>query len=812
MSDMSAYMGSGPAEPAPSSGAAEASPSSGVASAYMGSGPAEPAPSSGAAEASPSSGVASAYMGASPAYEPPAQEKSPDQSAYIKNATAAVQAESPKQQKVEVTIDDKKVLVDPGMTILQACALVGVDIPRFCYHDRLSIAGNCRMCLVEVEKSVKPVASCAMPVMNGMRVKTNSAATKKAREGVMEFLLVNHPLDCPICDQGGECDLQDQSMAFGSDRSRHQNEYDGKRAVEDKDIGPLVKTIMTRCIHCTRCIRFANEIAGVPDLGSTGRGSDMQIGTYVEKLFASELSGNVIDLCPVGALTSKQYSFVARPWETRKTESVDVMDALGSNIVIAHRTGEILRIIPRMNDEVNEEWLSDKARFICDGLKRQRLLQPMLKNESGVLSPCNWEEALFTAAQKFRQITPNAIAGLAGGLVDAESLIALKDLLNQINSENVFSEGELPILSGGTDLRSNYLFNDKIANIEKCDALLLVGTNPRYEAPVLNARIRKTYLYSDIEIGLIGANVDLTYDYTYLGPNSSILDDVLNGKSSFSKKLENAKYPMIVVGAQALQGENSASLLQKLHQLAEKLRSTSQTKQNTTGNGQPKVLNLLHEFAGHVAAFDLGFRPFNELTSEVKRSTKLLYLLGSDEKPISRKEFHPDVFVIYQGHHGDNGAEVADLVLPGGAYTEKEATWVNTEGRAQRGYPAVVPPGDARVDWKIIRALSEVAGRKLRYDSLDDIRQRLSEIAPHLTRYGLAEDANFSRQALILSQKIPISASNRNLEPRQRSLSDYWLTNSIARASPTMAQCVKASRDYAVQPHTDPLRLANPHA
>uniref|UniRef100_A0A183CCK8 NADH-ubiquinone oxidoreductase 75 kDa subunit, mitochondrial n=1 Tax=Globodera pallida TaxID=36090 RepID=A0A183CCK8_GLOPA len=581
-----------------------------------------------------------------------------------KNAsTATVETASP---KVEVTIDDKKVLVDPGMTILQ------------------------------------PVASCAMPVMNGMRVKTNSSATKKAREGVMEFLLVNHPLDCPICDQGGECDLQDQSMAFGSDRSRHQNEYDGKRAVEDKDIGPLVKTIMTRCIHCTRCIRFANEVAGVPDLGSTGRGSDMQIGTYVEKLFASELSGNVIDLCPVGALTSKQYSFVARPWETRKTESIDVMDALGSNIVLSHRTGEILRIIPRMNDEVNEEWLSDKARFICDGLKRQRLLQPMLKNEFGVLSPCNWEEALFSAAQKLRQVHSDAIAGLAGALVDSDPIIC--------------SMTKLPTLRSVT--------------------------------------IRKTYLYSDIEIGVIGANVDLTYDYTYLGSNSSVLDDLLSE-----------------VGKCKLSDDCSRD--------TEKLRSFSSAKQKPGVNGQAKVLNWLHEFAGHVAAFDIGYRPFNELSPEVKKSIKLLYLLGADDKPISRKDFHQDVFVIYQGHHGDNGAELADLILPGAAYTEKEAIWLS------RYCPA----------WGCSSRLEDHSGIE---------RSGWSQIAVRFN-YGYKTSAVRGRASFEPLRR-------RSLEPRQCTLADYWLTNSIARASPTMAQCVKASRQYTVQPHTDPLRLTNPHA
>uniref|UniRef100_A0A914M1Y1 NADH-ubiquinone oxidoreductase 75 kDa subunit, mitochondrial n=2 Tax=Meloidogyne incognita group TaxID=654580 RepID=A0A914M1Y1_MELIC len=709
-------------------------------------------------------------------------------------------------KKVEVFIDDKKILVEPGMTILQACALVGVDIPRFCYHDRLSIAGNCRMCLVEVEKSIKPVASCAMPVMPGMKVKTNSPATKKAREAVMEFLLVNHPLDCPICDQGGECDLQDQSMAFGSDRSRLQVAFDEKRAVEDKDIGPLIKTIMTRCIHCTRCIRFANEVAGVPDLGSTGRGSDMQVGTYVEKLFASELSGNVIDLCPVGALTSKQYSFIARPWETRKTESIDVMDALGSNVVVSHRTGEVLRIIPRMNDEINEEWLSDKSRFICDGLKLQRLLQPMIKNDQGILMPCNWEEALFMSAQKLRQIPPSAMACLAGSLVDTEGLLALKDLLNRFDSENIFSEGELPNSCGGIDLRSNYLFNDKITSIENCDLLLLVGTNPRYEAPVLNARIRKAFIYSDMEIGVIGSNVDLTYEYHYLGSNSSILDDLIDGKNAFSKKLLAAQNPLIIVGSQALEGNGTDMLHCKLQQLAQIIQNKLLERKI---DSPPKILNVLHGNASQVASFDLGYKPFNLFDSKLNKSIKLLYLFGADDKQISKKDFHEDVFVIYQGHHGDSGAEIADIILPGAAYTEKEATWVNTEGRPQRGYPAVTPPGDARVDWKIIRALSEVAGKKLPYDTITEIRQRLSEVAPHLSRYGQVEEANFFRQAFTLSNEEAAKTTHppKSLEPKQQSLPDFWLTNSITRASPTMVQCVKASKEYAIQPHTDPLRL-----
>lgn len=414
-------------------------------------------------------------------------------------------------EKFEVFIDDQPVLVEPGTTVLQAAALAGVEIPRFCYHERLAVAGNCRMCLVEVEKSPKPVAACAMPVMKGWRIKTDSELTRRAREGVMEFLLVNHPLDCPICDQGGECDLQDQSMAFGSDRSRFTDiDFSGKRAVEDKDIGPLIKTIMTRCIHCTRCIRFASEIAGIDDLGTTGRGSDMQVGTYVEKFFLSEMSGNVIDLCPVGALTSKPYSFTARPWEIRKVHSIDVMDAVGSNIVVSTRTGEVMRIMPKINEEINEEWLGDKSRFAYDGLKRQRLVTPMLKC-GGELQPCDWEHALLSVAKVMKHAKGN-VGVIAGGLADAESLIALKDLVNRLGSEDCCTEHIFPMDASATDFRSNYLLNNKIAPVEEADFILLIGTNPRLEAPTLNSRIRKSYVHNEADVSsqIVCRHVELT--------------------------------------------------------------------------------------------------------------------------------------------------------------------------------------------------------------------------------------------------------------------------------------------------------------
>lgn len=687
-------------------------------------------------------------------------------------------------EKIEVFIDDKRVLVDPGTTVLQAAALVGVEIPRFCYHERLSVAGNCRMCLVEVEKSPKPVAACAMPVMKGWRIKTNSDMTRKAREGVMEFLLVNHPLDCPICDQGGECDLQDQSMAFGSDRSRFTDiEFSGKRAVEDKDIGPLVKTIMTRCIHCTRCIRFASEVAGIDDLGTTGRGSDMQVGTYIEKMFLSELSGNIIDLCPVGALTSKPYSFTARPWETRKTESIDVLDAVGSNIVVSTRTGEVMRILPRVNDEINEEWLSDKSRFSYDGLKRQRLITPMVKNSSGELVAVDWEDALITVAKSLKS-AGSSVGVVAGGLADAEALIALKDLVNRLGSELLCTEQAFPTDGSGTDLRSNYLLNSKIVGVEEADWILLIGTNPRFEAPLFNARIRKAYVHNETNVALIGPKVNLTYDYTHLGDTPNVLEKLLSGSHEFSRTLASAKRPMIVVGAQQLSRSDGAALLALAQQLAQKLAV------KTESGTDWKVLNVLHQVASQVAALDLGYHPG---VAEIRNNPpRVLFLLGADEGAITREDLPKETFVIYQGHHGDLGASMADAVLPAAAYTEKQASYVNTEGRAQQTLVAVTPPGLAREDWKIIRALSEILGHKLPYDTLNEVRQRLEEVSPNLTRYGEAEDANYFKQASELAKLAGTKLDNKPLDVKQKELEDFYMTDPISRASSTMAKCVQA--------------------
>jgi len=673
---------------------------------------------------------------------------------------------------VELLVDGMTVRVPPGTTILQAAETVGVEIPRFCYHDRLSIAGNCRMCLVEVEKWPKPQASCAVPVMPGMNVLTQSNRSKIAREGVMEFLLVNHPLDCPICDQGGECDLQDQSMAFGSDRSRFRdNSFEGKRAVEDKNIGPLVKTIMTRCIHCTRCVRFGSEVAGVDDLGTTGRGNDLQIGTYIEKMFNSELSGNVIDLCPVGALTSKPYSFTSRPWELRKTESIDVMDAVGSNVVVNTRGGEVMRIIPRLNEEVNEEWLADKARFSYDGLKRQRLTTPYVKGANGKLAAASWEEALSAVADNLAGLSGDGIVGVAGGFADAESAAALSDFLHSYDSESLYTETPFVDTAGGTGIRSNYLLNATLQGVEDADLVLLVGTNPRYEAPLLNTRLRKCYIHNELDVAVVGSAVDLTYDYDHLGTSGTVVEQLASGKHAFAKKLKAAKNPMIIIGSTPFERDDADAVFAAVQKL---------------GAATGASVSVLHQAAGQVAALDIGYKA----GVPAGKSAEFAYLLGADNVPASVTD---DAFVVYQGHHGDKGAQSADVILPGATYTEKDGTYVNTEGRAQTTRRAVTPPGLARDDWKIIRAVSEFSGRQLPYNTLSEIRTRLTEISPTLTRYDVVESANFTAVAASIAAQTKGAISAQPLDVPLRELQDYYMTDVISSASPTMAKCVKAS-------------------
>uniref|UniRef100_A0A3Q1JZ15 NADH-ubiquinone oxidoreductase 75 kDa subunit, mitochondrial n=1 Tax=Anabas testudineus TaxID=64144 RepID=A0A3Q1JZ15_ANATE len=709
-----------------------------------------------------------------PACQTVALDKS---SAKCKHTTATAAASN----LLEVFVDGKPVIVEAGTTVLQACEKAGMQIPRFCYHERLSVAGNCRMCLVEIEKVPKVLAACAMPVMKGWNILTNSEKTRKAREGVMEFLLANHPLDCPICDQGGECDLQDQSMQFGSDRSRFT---EGKRAVEDKNIGPLIKTIMTRCIQCTRCVRFASEIAGVEDLGTTGRGNDLQIGTYVEKMFMSELSGNIIDICPVGALTSKPYAFTARPWETRKTESIDVLDAVGSNIVVSTRGGEVMRILPRLNEDINEEWISDKTRFAYDGLKRQRLTQPMVKNESGQLIPTTWEDVLTRVAGVLQGVKGNDVAAVVGGLVDAEALISLKDMLNRLNNhQNMKTEN-----AAKSDLRSNYLLNTGIVGIEEADMLLLVGTNPRYEAPLFNARIRKSWLHNELQVALVGKEVDLSYTYDYLGESPRILQEIASGTHPFSQVLAKAKHPVVVVGSSCLQRQDGAAIMAALSTITQNVLSGGVEK-------TWKVFNVLHRVASQVAALDLGYKPGVEAIR--KNPPKVLFLLGADAGCITRQELTKDSIIIYQGHHGDVGAPMADIILPGAAYTEKCSTYVNTEGRAQQTRVAVTPPGMAREDWKIIRAISELAGVALPYDTVEEVRDRLYEVSPNLVQYDNVEEANYFKQANELYKAVNQAVLTEPLVPPQLTVKDFYMTDPISRASQTMAKCVKAVTEGA---------------
>ncbi|KAL9233716.1 hypothetical protein vseg_008674 [Gypsophila vaccaria] len=665
---------------------------------------------------------------------------------------------------IEVFVDGYAVKVPKGFTVLQACEVAGVDIPRFCYHSRLSIAGNCRMCLVEVEKSPKPVASCAMPALPGMKIKTDTPLAKKAREGVMEFLLMNHPLDCPICDQGGECDLQDQSMAFGSDRGRFT---EMKRSVVDKNLGPLVKTVMTRCIQCTRCVRFASEVAGVQDLGMLGRGSGEEIGTYVEKLMTSELSGNVIDICPVGALTSKPYAFKARNWELKGTESIDITDAVGSNIRIDSRGPEVMRILPRLNEDVNEEWISDKTRFCYDGLKRQRLNDPMLRGPDGRFQTCSWSNALEVVAEVMHQVKPEEMVGVAGKLSDAESMMALKDLLNRMGSNNVWCEGNG--LQPQADLRSGYQLNTGIADLEKADVILLVGTQPRVEAAMVNARIRKAVRSNHAKVGYVGPASEFNYDHHHLGTGPQTLQEIAEGRHSFSSAIKNAKNPAIVVGAGLFEREDKDAVMSIVEAIA---KSGNVIKPDWNG------LNVLLLNAAQAAALDLGLVPESEKSIE---SAKFVYLMGADD--VDTAKIPNDAFVVYQGHHGDRNVYRANVILPASAFSEKEGTYVNTEGRTQQTVPAVPTVGDARDDWKIVRALSELAGVRLPYDSLADIRARMSSVAPNLLSMDEREPATFS--ALIK----PEGKKEINPTPFKPAVENFYMTDPITRASKIMAQC-----------------------
>jgi NADH-quinone oxidoreductase subunit G len=670
----------------------------------------------------------------------------------------------------KIIVDGTEVDVPQEYTLLQACEMAGAEIPRFCFHERLSIAGNCRMCLVEVSGSPKPVASCAWAVRDCRpgpkgeppEVKTRSPMVRKAREGVMEFLLINHPLDCPICDQGGECDLQDQAMAYGVDSSRFQ---ENKRAVEDKYLGVLVKTSMNRCIQCTRCVRFATEVAGVPELGAIGRGEDMEITTYLEQAMVSELQGNVVDLCPVGALTSKPYAFVARPWELAKTETVDVTDAVGSAIRIDTRGREVMRCLPRVNENVNEEWISDKARHQVDGLRVQRLDEPYVRR-GGRLRPASWGEAFQAIAAKLKATAPGRVGAIAGDLAAVEDMYALKGLLGLLGTVNIDCRQDGTVLDPKWG-RASYLFNATIPGIEEADGLMIVGSNPRKEAPVLNARIRKRWRSGGLKIGVIGERADLTYDYAYLGAGP----ETLAGFADHPPARLNRQ--IWLVGQGALTRRDGAVVLSSV------AKAAISTGALTDGwNG----FSVLHTAAARAGGLDIGFVPGEgglNAAAMAGGGVDVLFLLGADEI-----EVDPRAFVIYIGTHGDRGAQRADVILPGAAYTEKSGTYVNTEGRVQMAERAAFPPGDAREDWAILRALSAVVGHKLPYDSLAQLRVALFKEFPHLQRIGEVAPANPDDV-----RKLAALGGAMDKTPFRSPIDDFYLTNPIARASAVMAEC-----------------------
>jgi NADH-quinone oxidoreductase subunit G len=678
----------------------------------------------------------------------------------------------------KIKVDGNEIEVPDHYTLLQAAEEAGATVPRFCFHERLSIAGNCRMCLVEVKGGPpKPAASCAMgvrdlrPGPNGEtpEIFTNTPMVKKAREGVMEFLLINHPLDCPICDQAGECDLQDQAMAFGTDGSRYR---ENKRAVENKYIGPLVKTIMTRCIHCTRCVRFTTEVAGISELGLTGRGEDAEITTYLERAMTSELQGNVIDLCPVGALTSKPYEFQARPWELNKTESIDVMDALGSNIRVDTRGREVMRIMPRLNEQVNEEWISDKTRFIWDGLRTQRLDRPYVR-VNGRLQAASWSEAFAAVKAAVAKTSAAKIGAIAGDLANVEEPYALKSLMTKLGSVNIDARQDGVALDPKFG-RASYIFNPTIEGIEQADAILIIGSNPRFEASVLNARILKRHRQGGLQIGLIGEQADLRYAYNYLGAGSDTLAQVASGKDKFFDVLKNAQRPLILIGQGALTGETGEAVLAQASQLANAVGALSEE-----WNG----FAVLHTAAARVGALDLGFVPGEGgvKAADMVGQMDVLFLAGADELDLSNKG---SSFVVYIGTHGDAGAHAADVILPGSTYTEKSGTYVNTEGRVQLANRAGFAPGEAKEDWAILRALSDVLGAKLPFDNLTQLRSALYADYPHMAQIDAVAAGQVADLAALGAKAAPVKGVTFTSP-----VTDFYLTNPIARASAVMAEC-----------------------
>ena len=670
----------------------------------------------------------------------------------------------------KITINGKEIEFTDGMTVLQACELADVEIPRFCYHEKLSIAGNCRMCLVEMEKSPKPIASCAMPAAEGMNIKTNSTLVEKARKGVMEFLLANHPLDCPVCDQGGECDLQDQSMYYGVDKSRF---VENKRQVKEKYMGPLIKTQMTRCIHCTRCVRFATEVAGVPEIGAVGRGENMEITTYLEKAMESELSANVIDLCPVGALTSKPYAFEARPWELKKTESVDVMDAVGSNIRVDSYNWEVKRILPRLNNDINEEWISDKTRYSCDGLLKQRLDIPYVK-KNNKLQKSSWDEVISILVNKINSTNPSEIGGHIGDMVSMENALAFKKFFSVLKSSNLeFREREFYINSNE---KSNYIFNSSIKGIEDSDLIFLIGTNPRHEATMLNARIRKTYSQNKTPIFSIGNPGDLTYDYTVIGNSTDDIKKILNKEVEFANKLLASKKPLIIIGESALELKSGKYIVEEFKKFL---------KKNNFISKDWNAFNVLPQNASTVGLIDLQVLPKNEEEKKLffeklkNNRFKILYLLGSDNLDIKKN----NEFIIYQGSHGDRGAEIADLILPSAAFTEQNGLYENLEGRLQECKKASYPIGEALEDWKIFNLILKKLEKSQNVSNFDLLRKDVLNIIPNFTELNELpsfKESEFENKAIdFVSEKINIKEL------------DYFFTNAISRSSKTMSECRK---------------------
>lgn len=663
-----------------------------------------------------------------------------------------------------LTINGLEIEVEKGTSILQAAEMLGIEIPRFCYHDRLSVPANCRMCLVEVKGGPpKPVASCAMACADGMEVHTDTEMVHNARKGVMEFLLINHPLDCPICDQGGECDLQDQAVAYGYDRSRYT---ESKRAVKNKDIGPLVKTTMTRCIQCTRCVRFADEIAGTGELGLFNRGEDVEIASCLGTAVSSELSGNLVDICPVGALTSKPYEYMARPWELRRVEGIDVHDAVGSNIMFCTRGNEVLRILPRLNEDVNEEWISDKARFAHDGLMENRIDQPYVRDAvDGRLKPASWERAFETISNNLRDLKGSEIAAMVGDLCALEEVVALKDLMDQLGSDNL--ECRMEMAHYDVSAPANYLFNTGIAKLEEADAILLIGTNPRVEAPLINARIRKNWLKNRTPVALIGESAELNYPVEHIGDKVSDIESLMKARSGFAKTLKDAKKPVVIIGKGAFLRHDGLAVHKLCADLADKMKIV---KDDWNG------FNVLHTAAGRIGAITAGFTSLKDFSL---KNMKAVWMMNVDGPLVD--EVDSDAFLIYQGHHGDVTADRADVVLPGAAYTEKDGIYINVEGRVQFSRQAVFAPGQAKEDWKIIRAFSEVHGKALPYNSLQDLRGRIAAIDPVL----VVPEALIPRGEISIAKTdIPFGSA-----PIKQVIRNYYQTDVISRNSKTMAAC-----------------------